>query len=118
FQLMRESAEAAGFEIIDDGDDDWGTRLGDGTYDAALFAWQPLTTAVTENDSYYREGSQYNYGGYSNDAVDSGLDALLEAEGEAEQAEALANVETTLFEDGFGAPLYQHPALLIHSDRV
>lgn len=118
FQLIRESAEAAGFEIIDDGDDDWGTRLGDGTYDAALFAWQPLTTAVTENDSYYREGSQYNYGGYSNDAVDSGLDALLEAEGEAEQAEALANVETTLFEDGFGAPLYQHPALLIHSDRV
>lgn len=118
FQLIRESAEAAGFDIVDDGDDDWGTRLGDGTYDAALFAWQPLTTAVTENDSYYREGSQYNYGGYSSDSVGSGLNALLEAEDETKQAEALADVEKTLFEDGFGAPLYQHPALLIHSKRV
>lgn len=118
FQLIRENAEAAGFEIFDDGDDDWGTRLGDGTYDAALFAWQPLTTAVTENDSYYREGSQYNYGGYSNESVDEGLDALLAAEDEAAQAEALAAVETELFEDGFGTPLYQHPALLIHTERV
>ena len=49
FQLIKESAEKAGFKIEDVGDVNWGTRLGDGTYDVSLFGWQSEVTGMTEN---------------------------------------------------------------------
>src|SRR5699024_4963035 len=56
FQLIKESAEKAGFEIKDVGDVNWGTRLGDGTYDVSLFGWQSEGTGVTEADANFRTG--------------------------------------------------------------
>src|SRR5699024_1188040 len=44
FELIKESAEKAGFAVEDVGDVNWGTRLGDGTYDASLFGWALSTT--------------------------------------------------------------------------
>jgi peptide/nickel transport system substrate-binding protein len=118
FTLIKEQAEAAGFEIIEDGDDNWGTRLGDGTYDASLFGWQSTNTGVTESDANFRTGQQNNYGGYSNEKVDGLYDELQVETDEGRQEEILTEVESTLVDDAFGVTLFQHPELTIYRDRL
>lgn len=117
FQLIKESAEKAGFDIKDVGDVNWGTRLGDGTYDVSLFGWQSEGTGVTENDANFRTGAQNNYGGYSNKKTDKILDELLVSE-EDEQEDLLIDLESQLTEDAFGAPIFQFPELTIYRDKV
>jgi len=117
FQLIKESAEKAGFEIKDVGDVNWGTRLGDGTYDVSLFGWQSVGTGVTEADANYRTGAQNNYGGYSNEKTDKILDKILVSE-EDEQEELVTDLEKQLTEDAFGAPIFQFPELTIYRDSV
>ncbi len=118
FQLIKESAEKAGFTVEDAGDVNWGTRLGDGTYDAALFGWALSTTNVTESDSYYRQGAQNNYSGYHDPGMTEKLDELLVTIDPAKQRQLAAEIEEHLVEDAFGLPLFQHPSLTIHTDRV
>ncbi|WP_249120882.1 ABC transporter family substrate-binding protein [Brevibacterium sp. W7.2] len=117
FQLIKESAEQAGFTIEDVGDVNWGTRLGDGSYDLALFGWQSTGTGVTENDANFRTGAQNNYGGYSNDNMNEILDKLLVSK-EDEQQQLLIDMEKQLTEDAFGAPIFQFPELTIYNDKV
>ena len=117
FQLIKESAEKAGFEIEDVGDVNWGTRLGDGTYDVSLFGWQSEGTGVTEADANFRTGAQNNYGGYSNEKTNKILDKILVSE-EDEQEELVTDLEKQLTEDAFGAPIFQFPELTIYRDSV
>ncbi|WP_229744914.1 ABC transporter family substrate-binding protein [Sediminivirga luteola] len=118
FQLVKESAEQAGFVIIEDADDNWGTRLGDGTYDASLFGWQSTNTGVTEPDANYRTGQQNNYGGYSSQEVDDILTELQTELDEGRQLELSIELESHLHADAFGVNIFQHPELLIYRDRV
>lgn len=117
FQLIKESAEKAGFKIEDVGDVNWGTRLGDGTYDASLFGWQSEGTGITEADANFRTGAQNNYGGYSSDKTDKILDDILVAPEEDHQ-KLSTELEKQLTDDAFGVPLFQHPELLIYSDKL
>lgn len=116
-QLIKESAEKAGFEIKDVGDVNWGSRLGDGTYDASLFGWQSESTGITDSDSNYRTGSQNNYGGYSDEKTEKILDQILVAP-EDKQAELSTKLEKQLVDDAFGIPIFQHPSLVIHRDTL
>lgn len=118
FTLIQEQAEEAGFDIVNEGDVNWGSRMGDGTYDASLFGWQSTTTGVTESDANFRTGQQNNYGGFSNDEVDALYDELQVETDPARQEEILAEVETILVDEAFGVTLFQHPELTIYSDRV
>ena len=117
FQLIKESAEKAGFKMEDVGDVNWGTRLGDGTYDVSLFGWQSEGTGVTESDANYRTGAQNNYGGYSNEKTDKILDKLL-VSSEDEQEDLSTQLEKQLTEDAFGAPIFQFPELTIYRDSI
>ncbi|SDR70429.1 peptide/nickel transport system substrate-binding protein [Brevibacterium sandarakinum] len=116
-QLIKESAEKAGFKIKDVGDVNWGSRLGDGTYDASLFGWQSESTGITDSDSNYRTGSQNNFGGYSDEKTDKILDKILVAP-EDKQAELSTKLEKQLVDDAFGIPIFQHPSLVIHRDTL
>lgn len=118
FALIKESAEKAGFKVEDAGDVNWGTRLGDGTYDASLFGWALSTTAVTESDSYYRKGALNNYSGYDNKDLTKTLDEMLVTIDPDKQASLARDVEKQLVDDAFGLPLFQHPSLTIHGDKV
>lgn len=118
FTLIKESAEQAGFDVVEDGDDNWGTRLGDGTYDASLFGWQSTNTGIANSDANWRTGQQNNYGGYTSEEVDSKLDELMVTTEESEQVPLVTEIEKTLIEDGFGMPIFQHPELTIYRDRV
>lgn len=117
FQLIKESAEKAGFKMEDVGDVNWGTRLGDGTYDVSLFGWQSEGTGVTDTDANYRTGAQNNYGGYSNEKTDKILDKLL-VSSEDEQEDLSTQLEKQLTEDAFGAPIFQFPELTIYRDSI
>ncbi|MGR6090102.1 ABC transporter family substrate-binding protein [Brevibacterium sp. CSND-B09] len=118
FALIKESAEKVGFKVEDAGDVNWGTRLGDGTYDASLFGWALSTTAVTESDSYYRKGALNNYSGYDNKDLTKTLDQMLVTIDPDKQASLAEEVEKQLVDDAFGLPLFQHPSLTIHGDKV
>jgi peptide/nickel transport system substrate-binding protein len=117
FQLIKESAEKAGFKIKDVGDVNWGTRLGDKTYDAAIFGWQSESTGITDSDANYRTGAQNNYGGYSSKKTDKILDRLSVAP-EEDQAKISTELEKQLTDDAFGAPIYQFPSLLIYNEKL
>lgn len=67
FQLIASSAAQAGFNVIDEGDDNWGgSRLASTeTYDASLFGWQSTNTFALNSEATYITGGLNNFGGYS-----------------------------------------------------
>ncbi|GAB2456832.1 ABC transporter family substrate-binding protein [Xylanimonas ulmi] len=120
FQLIQASAGQAGFNVIDDGDDTWGLRLGDGTYDATLFGWQSTNTFLLNGESNYITGGQNNFGGFSNAELDDlfGQIAASQDDTTDEVRQIAARIEQILFEEGFGLPIFQFPGVIAHSERV
>jgi peptide/nickel transport system substrate-binding protein len=118
FRLIKDSAEQAGFQVIDNGNDSWGSKLGDKSYDASLFGWQSTGTGVTESDANYRTGGLNNFGGYSSAKVDGLLDELQTAIDPAKQTEILGQVEKQLVADAFGVSIFQFPAITATSKSV
>ena len=53
YALYAAQVKAAGFNLIDGGDDNWGALLGGGTYDASLFAFQSTYTGVTSSRNIF-----------------------------------------------------------------
>jgi peptide/nickel transport system substrate-binding protein len=73
---------------------------------------------VFEPAANFISTGQNNFGHFKNDRVDE-LYAELEAETDPSRQEAInTEVETILFEDGFGITLYQFPSVLAWRDRV
>ena len=60
FQLYKPALAKAGFNLIDNGSEDWGEKLGDGTYDAVFFGWQSTTPAVSADREIYGTGGLNN----------------------------------------------------------
>ncbi|MCQ9384734.1 ABC transporter family substrate-binding protein [Brevibacterium sp. 50QC2O2] len=119
FQLIKESAEQAGFQIVDGADAQWGQHLQQiDKYDASLFGWQSTSTAVTESDANFRTGAQNNYGKYSNKAVDKLYDQLQTELDPAKQAQIEGQVEKHLVDDGFGITLYQFPSITSYKNTL
>ncbi len=124
FQLIKESAEAAGFQVVDAASKDWGKKLGDGSYDAALFGWQSTGTAVTSGEANYRvaEGDKAkgsnNKGGYDNVAINRLYDQLLMEVDEAKQQALLIQIEQLLVQDAFGLPIFQFPGITASADTL
>ncbi len=120
FVLIQESAKEAGFNVIDGGDDNWGTMLSTAQdkYDAALFGWQSTSTAVTESDATYRTGGLNNFYGYSNKTVDGLFDDLQTEVDPAKQLEIQIGVEKELYKDAFGLTIFQFPAVNAWNSKV
>ena len=111
FRLIKDAAEQAGFQVIDNGNDNWSAKLGDKSYDASLFGWQSTGTGVTESDANYRTGGSNNFGGYSSTKVDGLLDQLQTAIDPAKQTELLGQIEKQLVDDAFGVSIFQFPSV-------
>lgn len=118
FRLIKESAEKAGFQIVDNGSDDWGAKLGDKSYDASLFGWQSTGTGVTESDANYRTGGLNNFGGYSNKEVDALFDELQTAIDPAKQTEIVSKIEKLMVDDAFGVTIFQFPGVTAYSKSL
>ncbi|MDR1710563.1 MAG: ABC transporter family substrate-binding protein [Propionibacteriaceae bacterium] len=111
FKLIKESAEKAGFEIIDGGDEGWGGALGGGTYDASIYGWASTTTGITETASYYVEGGMNNYSGYKNSTIEQLEDQIGTSLDPAEWESLNNQIEKLLVDDAYGLTLYQFPGL-------
>jgi peptide/nickel transport system substrate-binding protein len=110
FQLYKPAMAKAGFELIDNGSEKWGEKLGDGTYDAVFFGWQSTTPAVSADREIFGTGGINNLIGYSNKKVDSLFDELVVTTDPAEQVSIQSEIEKILFEDAVGITIFQFPA--------
>ncbi len=119
FQLIKESAEKAGFTVQDKGNINWGSMLSDTSkYDAALFGWQSTSTGVTEMDANFRTGGQNNFYGYSSKKVDGLLDQLQSEFDVTKQQAIVLDIEKQLVADQFGITIFQFPEPTAVSNRL
>ncbi len=118
FELIRQSAKQAGFNVVDKGNADWGSLLGSGTYDATEFGWQSTSTAVTESDANHSSDGVNNFGGFKNDQVDALYDELQTETDPQRQLEIQIEVEKILWADGFGVTIYQFPGIVAYNENI
>lgn len=119
FDIIKPVLEEAGFVIEDARNVDWGSKLGDGTYDAAFFAWQSTSTGVTESQATYFTGGLNNLTGYSQPEMDALWDQLAVTTDEDEQVALQTQIDQTLFDYAYGLPLFQFPSVAAwNSERV
>lgn len=118
FALIQASAVQAGFTVIDAGNDKWSSKLGDGTYDAVLFAWQFTSLAVTGTQSQIQTAGGNNFNGYSNKDVDAAFKTLTTEYDASKQRAILASVDKLLWNDGYGATIFQFPEVTASSNKV
>jgi peptide/nickel transport system substrate-binding protein len=112
YELIRDSAAQAGFNVIDGRDIDWGSNLSNPSlYDVALFGWQTTAIAVADSAANFVTDGQNNFYGYSNPDIDALYAELQATTDAARQDEILIEIESILFEDAFGLPIFQFPQI-------
>ncbi|MET1035744.1 MAG: hypothetical protein ABWX68_10965, partial [Arthrobacter sp.] len=120
YELVKEGAEKAGFVVSDCSASDWEGFLGvPKAYDAALFAWNDTSTAVSAPEARLLSTSTVsNFSHYSSVAVDGLLAELAVEDDAAQQRSLLEQIDAQLFEDSYGMPLYQFTTVVAHSDGI
>jgi peptide/nickel transport system substrate-binding protein len=111
--LIRTSADRAGFRVTDCSNPDWERLLGvSGAYDAALFAWDTTRLGAAAAAAVYRSDSALvNFSRYANPEVDALVDEVAATEDPALQAAALARIDALLWADAYGVPLFAYPTV-------
>ena len=118
YQLFAEQVSKAGFNLIDGGDDNWGSLLGSGTYDASLFAWQSTSTSPLNSQATFITGGGNNFTGYSNETVDSAYKAI-ETEFDVDAQIALQQeIDKALWGDAYGKTLFQFPGITVYNSDL
>lgn len=120
FALIRDSAALAGFVVTDCSSADPTKLLGvSGAYDAVLTSMRPTSLAVGATMAAFRSDSVVeNTNFYSNpkvDALGAELDSTFQSEARTRLFE---QVDTLVWADAYGLPLYQFPAVTAFNDRV
>ena len=113
FQIYKPALKKAGFNLIDKKDANWGSKLGDGTYDAVFFGWQSISTGVSSDQAIFAAGGINNLNGYSNPKVDALFDELIVTSDEAKQLQLQTDIEKILYEDAVGITVFQFPGATI-----
>lgn len=125
FQLIQASEAQAGIKVVDSGSpgDTFFGNLGNGSYDASIFAWQFTSLAATGTEAQLKtapKGSttSSNYNGYSNSTVDSLFSTLETTTSKTDQQTLLQKIDAQTWKDAYGATLYQLPDVSAHSNKV
>jgi len=118
YALIKASEAQAGFNVIDDGNDQWSSILGNGSYDASLFAWQYTSLAVTGNQAALQGGGGNNFNGYSNPTADAAWNTLAGTFDTAKQQDLLKTIDTQMWGDAYGATIFQFPDVWAASKSV
>jgi peptide/nickel transport system substrate-binding protein len=119
YELIAASCGEAGFNVIDEGDEKWGSRLTQSeTYDASLFGWQSTNTFALNGEANFVTGGLNNFAGYSNAEVDRLWGEMWNAADLAEETELLKQIETILVNDAFGTVLFQFPGVTAYDDTL
>jgi peptide/nickel transport system substrate-binding protein len=115
FALIQASAAQAGFDVQNKCDDNWGSLLGSGTYDAVVFGWQSTSLAVTSSKATFASDGGNNLNGYKNAAVDAAYKALSTEFDRTKQVELLTTVEKNLWADAYGVTVFQFPGVTAYN---
>ncbi|WP_431421869.1 ABC transporter family substrate-binding protein [Actinokineospora sp.] len=108
-QLIQSQCKPAGLEIIDDVDPNFlDTRVSQGDYDIALFAWSAAPFKSTQKSIYSTGGGQ-NWSGYSNPKVDAAYKSASSNLDEDAARRSYAEADKLIAEDNYSLPLYQLP---------
>ncbi|GAA4158577.1 ABC transporter family substrate-binding protein [Gryllotalpicola daejeonensis] len=118
YALIAASEKQAGFNVIDKGDDNWSSILGNGSYDAALFAWQYTSLAVTGSQAAIQTGGGNNFSGYSNKDVDADWKTIGGTLDKSKQDAALTDIDQKMWADAYGATIFQFPDVVAYSSKV
>ncbi len=113
FQIMKPALAKAGFNLVDLSNPDWGTLLPSGKYDAQFYGWQANNTGVSGDQAIYYTGGQNNFVKYSNKSVDTAWDQLVQESDPAKQSDLSMQIETQMFKDAIGLPIFQFPTATI-----
>jgi peptide/nickel transport system substrate-binding protein len=118
FALIQSSEAQAGITVVDDGNDDWPSLLGNKSYDAILFAWQFTSLAVTGGQSQFVTGGGNNFNGYSNKTVDADYKTLQSEYSQPAQLKLLADVDKQAWGDAYSATIFQFPDINAWSSNI
>ena len=123
FRLIKETAEEAGFKIVDSSSDYWSTLVftAPDKYDVAFFAWISNGTGVTDVIPQYKTkklGGSNNPYGFSNKQVDDLYDQLQVETDPAKQTEILKQVDKLLVDNAFGLTIFQFPSMTSYSNKL
>ena len=118
FEAISASASEAGFIIEGQGTPEWGSLLGSGTYDAAIFGWVSTGVGVSGVPQIFSTNGGGNYSGYSNTEVDALAAELVVTVDPDAQIELQQQIDALLFADAYGLPLFQGPGVTAHSAAV
>ena len=119
FELIQHGAAAAGFAVTDCSSPDWLNLLGTpGAYDASLFAWTASNSSVASVAAIFATSGKNNTNFYSNAKVDELIEALAAPGKPGEAVRLRQRIDSLVWADSYGLPLYQFPAVVASSERV
>jgi len=118
FTLIAKSAKEAGFKIDDQGDPDWGSRLGNGSYDASIFGWINSGVGVSGVPQIYGTGQASNFNRVSDKAADAQMNELIQTIDPAAQVDLQVSIEEKLGKTFTTLPFFQSVGVDAVADRV
>ena len=118
FTLIQQSASEAGFVIDDQGDAKWGSRLGDGSYDASIFGWINSGVGVSGVPQIFGTGAASNFNGFSDPSADELMGQLITTTDVDEQTKLQQQIDAKIFAADYGLPFFQSVGVDAVADRV
>lgn len=118
FQLVKASAEEAGFVVEDMGDPNWGALLSGGEYDASIFGWVSPGIGNSALPQIFKTGGGGNYNGFSNAEADKLVDETQVSLDPAELEKQKIRIDTITAEQFYGLPLFQTPGLFADNGSI
>lgn len=119
FRLIQQSAEEAGFVIVDEADPEWSGRLGSDDYDAAIFGWISPGVGFASLPQIWATGGGGNYNNWGDPQVDELVaESQTLIEDPERMLEIMIEIDTITAERGYGLPLFQSPGLVAHNGTV
>nr|WP_285505938.1 ABC transporter family substrate-binding protein [Actinokineospora sp. NBRC 105648] len=108
-ELIQSQCKGAGIEIVDDTDPNFlDTRVSQGDYDIALFAWSSAPFKSSQQSIYSTGGGQ-NWSNYGNPKVDAAYKDAVSNLDEAAARKSFQEADKLMAEDNYSLPLYQLP---------
>lgn len=106
------------FNLIDGGNESWGSLLGTPEYDAWFFGWQSTSTSPLGAESIFRSDGGSNFTGYANDTVDE-LYTQLSGEFDVDaQIELQKQIDAELWNDAYGITVFQFPGVTAYDSEM
>lgn len=118
YALAAAAETAAGFKMVNLGDADWSSKLGNKSYDAIFFGWNSTTTSVLGSMANYVGGAGSNFQGYKNPAVDKAYADLQFTTDEAEQIKLLKTIDTAIYGDAVTLPIFEFPGVVFYDSKT